>query len=118
MRRDDELRSGEVGNRKKRTDYAGRVTHDNLNRLTRIEYDRGSGVDPINPKSTYGYDDISRLVAATNEAGTVSFNYDNRSRLINTTDVFGRLIEYEYERTSTVNQKRLKVSGALYATYN
>lgn len=32
--------------------------------------------------------------------------------------VFGRLIEYEYERTPTVNQKRLKFDGAMYAAYN
>jgi len=111
----------EVGNRKKRTDYAGRVTnytHDNLNRLTKIEYD----LDPLNLvdklKSEYSYDDLSRLTSAVNEAGTVTFNYDNRNRVNNTTDVFGRLIEYEYERTPTVNQKRLKFDGTMYAAYN
>lgn len=112
----------EVGNRKKRTDYAGRVTnyaHDNLNRLTKIMYgDPVAAGAPPNLETTYGYDDISRLTSAVNETGTVSFNHDNRNRVINTTDVFGKVIAYEYERTSTVNQKRLKFDGAMYAAYN
>ncbi len=110
-----------VGNRKKRTDYAGRVTnytHDNLNRLTKIEYDLGIDNPVDKQQSTYAYDDISRLTSAVNEAGTVAFNYDNRGRVINTTDVFGKVIAYEYERTPTVNQKRLKFEGAMYAAYN
>lgn len=110
-----------VGNRKKRTDYAGRVTnytHDNLNRLIKIEYEPGTGNAIDKPQSTYAYDDISRLVSAVNNVGTVSFNYDNRGRMINTTDVFGKVIAYEYERTPTVNQKRLKLDGANYAVYN
>ncbi len=111
----------EVGNRKKRTDYIGRVTnytHDNLNRLKKTEYHNGDNNPTDKLKSEYFYDDISRLTSAVNEAGTVSFNYDNRGRAINTTDVFGRLIAYEYERTPTVNQKRLKLDGSLYASYN
>ncbi|MFN0138453.1 MAG: RHS repeat-associated core domain-containing protein, partial [Pyrinomonadaceae bacterium] len=109
----------EVGNRKKRTDYMGRVTNytfDNLNRLTKTEYDHTN--ETPKQQSTYGYDDISRLTSAVNEVGTVSFGYDSHNRLLNTTDVFGKVIAYEYERTPTVNQKRLKLDGALYATYN
>jgi hypothetical protein len=34
------------------------------------------------------------------------------------TDVFGHLLEYEYDLTSTVNQKRLKFDGSMYAVYN
>ncbi len=110
-----------VGNRQKRTDYAGRVTHyeyDNLNRLKKIKY--GDPVTPGTPvqEATYNYDDISRLVSAINGSGTVSFAYDNRDRVTSTTDVFNRVVAYEYERTSTVNQKRLRLDGALYATYN
>ena len=110
-----------VGNRTKRTDYAGRITdytYDNLNRLTKTLYND----DPSNPapklQSTYGYDEISRLVSAVNEVGTVSFNYDNRNRTISTTDVFGHIVAYEYQLTSTVNQTRLKLDGALYSAYN
>ena len=109
----------EVGNRKKRTDYMGRVTSytfDNLNRLTKIEYDHTNQTPK--QQSTYGYDDISRLTSAVNEVGTVTFGYDNRNRMTSTTDVFGQALVYEYERTPTVNQKRLKLNGALYATYN
>jgi YD repeat-containing protein len=111
----------EVGNIKKRTDYAGRVTNytfDKLNRLTKVEYANAPGNQTPNQESVYGYDDISRLISATNEAGTVAFNYDDRNRLKNTTDVFGHLIEYEYELTPTVNQKRLKFDGTMYAVYN
>jgi len=50
--------------------------------------------------------------------GTVAFGYDNRNRTTSTTDVFGHTINYEYERTSTVNQKRLKFDGAMHAAYN
>jgi RHS repeat-associated protein len=111
----------EVGNRKKRTDYAGRVTHyeyDNLNRLKKIKY--GDPVTPGTPvqEATYNYDDISRLISAVNGSGTTSFAYDSRNRVTSTTDVFNRVVAYEYERTSTVNQKRIKLDGALYATYN
>ncbi|MBK7708703.1 MAG: hypothetical protein IPJ30_23845 [Acidobacteria bacterium] len=37
---------------------------------------------------------ISQLKTATNANGTVSFNYDNRNRLLNTTDVFGHTVGY------------------------
>src|SRR5687767_3643679 len=47
-----------------------------------------------------------------------TFGYDNRNRTTSTTDVFGHTINYEYERTSAVNQKRLKFDGAMYAVYN
>jgi len=111
----------DVGNRTKRTDYAARITnysYDNLNRLTGIEYDNGSGGTIPNPTSAYGYDDISRLTSAVNDNGTVSFAYDNRNRLTSTTDVFGQALSYEYERSTAVNQKRLKLNSSLYATYN
>lgn len=110
-----------VGNHTKRTDYAGRVTnyiYDNLNRLEKVEYEHGSGGSITKQISTYVYDDLSRLLSATNDSGTVSFGYDNRNRLTSTTDVFGQVLSYEYERTTGVNQKRVKLNGTLYATYN
>lgn len=111
----------EVGNRKKRTDYLGRVTnytYDKLNRLEKIEYDGGAGNPTPDLQATYTYDEVSRLKTATNETGTVLFNYDSRNRITSTTDVFGHTIVYEYERTATVNQKRLRFDGAMYAAYN
>ena len=113
----------EAGNRKKRIDYAGRITHytyDKLNRLEKILYgDAVSQNEPPNLQATYTYDELSRLKTATNEAGTVSFNYDNRNRVKNTTDVFGHLIEYEYEYdNANLNQTRLKFDGAMYAKHN
>ncbi|MCW5958626.1 MAG: RHS repeat-associated core domain-containing protein [Pyrinomonadaceae bacterium] len=109
-----------VGNRTKRTDYAGRITnyeYDNLNRLKKIIYGEVSSTTP-NLEAVYTYDDISRLKTAANEAGTVSLDYDNRHRITSTTDVFGHLINYEYEHTPSVNQQRLKFDGAMYAVYN
>jgi YD repeat-containing protein len=50
--------------------------------------------------------------------GIVTFGYDNRNRVTSTTDVFNHTINYEYERTSTVNQRRLKFDGTMYAVYN
>ncbi len=99
----------------------GRVTnyeYDFLNRLKKIKY--GDPVTPGTPvpEATYNYDDISRPTSAVNGSGTVSFAYDNRNRVTSTTDVFNRVVAYECERTSTVNQKRLKLDDALYATYN
>ncbi len=108
----------EVGNRKKRTDYIGHIsqyTYDKLNRMTKIEYGNPAGQGTT---KQYSYDDLSRLTSAVNEAGTVTFGYDNRNREILTTDVFGHTINYEYERTSAVNQRRLKLDGAMYAVYN
>ncbi len=111
-----------VGNRKKRIDYTGRVTHythDKLNRLEKIVYgDPVPAGAPPNLQATYGYDDISRLISAVNEAGTITFGYDNRNRVTSTTDVFGHTLNYEYELTPTVNQQRLKLDGAMYAVYN
>jgi RHS repeat-associated protein len=110
----------DVGNQTKRTDYAGRVTnyiYDNLNRLEKIEYEAGPN-NASKQESTYSYDDISRLISATNENGTVTFGYDNLGRLTSTADVFGQALAYEYDRTTSVNQKRLKLNGTLYATYN
>lgn len=89
-----------VGNRTKRTDHSGRITHyeyDNLNRLKKIVYgDPVPAGHPPNLQATYAYDDLSRLTTAVNEAGTVSFTYDNRGRIRTTTDVFGHVIEYGY----------------------
>lgn len=110
----------EVGNRDKRIDYAGRETtyeYDTLNRLEQINYLSVGNPVPLQT-AVYNYDDISRLTSATNESGTINFGYDNRNRMTSTTDVFGHLINYEYDRTSTVNQERLKFDGAMYTSYN
>ncbi len=117
-----------VGNRTKRIDYSGRETsyeYDALNRLQKISYLPPQEVGAIpapaqmpTQTATYDYDSISRLISATNEAGTVSFTYDNRNRIKNTTDVFGHLLEYDYTLSSTVNRKSLKFDGANYAEYN
>lgn len=109
-----------AGNPEKRFDYLGRETnyvYDNLNRLKTIKYLSASVPATVVSEASYDYDDVSRLINATNQAGTVTFSYDNRNRIETTTDVFGRLLEYGYDRTATLNQKRLKLDGALYATY-
>ncbi len=108
-----------VGNRTRRIDYTGRITHyeyDNLNCLRKILY--GDPVPPGNPpnlQATYNYDDLSRLTSAVNEAGTLSFTYDNRGRIRTTTDVFGHVIEYGYDANG--NRTLRKLDGANYATY-
>lgn len=109
-----------VGNQTLRTDYTGRQTayeYDALNRLKKITYLQPTRQTRA-PTTTYVYDDISQLKTATNAAGTVTFNYDNRNRIESATDVFGHTLNYEYELSSTVNQKRLKFNGAMYAKYN
>ena len=107
-----------VGNRTKRTDYTSRQTsyeYDVLNRLKKINYltDATNPV-PINTAS-YNYDDLSRLTSAINETGTVSFTYDNRSRMKTTTDVFNHLVEYNYDATS--NRTQLKLDSAVHTNY-
>lgn len=108
-----------VGNRTKRTDYSGRVTnyeYDDLNRLKKILYGGQSAPNnPPNEQATYNYDDISRLTSAVNEAGTISFAYDNRNRLTSTTDVFGHLIEYGYDAAS--NRTQLKLDSNIHTNY-
>ena len=102
-----------VGNRTKRTDYAGRATdyvYDNLNRLTNISY-----VNQSSANATYAYDDLSHLTSAANNAGTVSFTYDNRSRLKTSTDVHNRSVEYGYDGSG--NRTQLKLAGAVHTAY-
>lgn len=95
-----------VGNRTKRTDYNGTVTnytYDNLNRLT-----QGS-------LGTYTYDDLSRMLTAVNSHGTVSFTYDNRGRVDTTTDVYGKVIDYDYDENG--NRTLMKLDGSDYTNY-
>jgi RHS repeat-associated protein len=101
-----------VGNRTKRTDYTGRVTdyvYDDLNRLTNINYQGSTN------SAVYGYDDLSRLTSAANDAGTVSFTYDNRNRIKTSTDVFAHTIEYVYDENG--NRNLLKLDGAAHTGY-
>lgn len=114
-----------VGNRILRTDHMGRRTayeYDALDRLTEIEYlpTLGVGIQPPpagmpNAMATYAYDDLSRLVSATNSSGTVAFAYDNRGRLRTETDVFGNVIEFGYDANG--NRTQLKLNGNVHTTY-
>ena len=110
-----------VGNRTKRTDYISRQTtyeYDILNRLKKINYLQSyEGNPPPTPILTagYNYDDLSRLTSAINEAGTVSFTYDNRSRVKTSTDVFNHLVEYSYDANS--NRTQLKLDGTVHTNY-
>jgi YD repeat-containing protein len=96
-----------VGNRTKRTDHNGTVTnytYDNLNRLT------------VGSLGTYTYDDLSRMLTATNYVGTVSFTYDNRGRIDTTTDVFGKVLDYDYDENG--NRTLLKLDGVGHTGYS
>jgi RHS repeat-associated protein len=106
-----------VGNRTKRTDYIGRETsyeYDLLNRLKKINYLSANNPVP-NLSATYNYDDLSRLVSAANESGTVNFTYDTRGRIKTSTDVFNHLVEYNYDGAS--NRTQLKLDGNIHTTY-
>ena len=107
-----------VGSRTKRIDYLGRQTnyeYDALNRLKKITYLTGADNTVTGNVSTYNYDDLSRLTAATNEAGTVAFTYDTRGRTKTTTDVFGHLLNYGYDANG--NRNLLKLDGATQTSY-
>jgi RHS repeat-associated protein len=90
--------------------------------LTKIKYlpvvDQSVGLNPNNApdlESIFNYDALSRLTSAVNEAGTVSFTYDLRGRVQTTTDVFGKVLTYNYDANN--NRSSLKLDGANYASY-
>jgi RHS repeat-associated protein len=100
-----------VGNRKTRTDYNGAVTdytYDALNRLKTISYPDATGV-------SYTYDKLSRLQTATNENGTVNFDYNKMNRVTTVTDVFGQIVDYNYDPNG--NRTRLSVNSVTLETY-
>jgi RHS repeat-associated protein len=100
-----------VGNRKTRTDYNGALTdytYDALNRLKTISY-------PDTTTVTYTYDKLSRLQTATNENGAIDFNYNKLNRVTSVTDVFGQVVDYNYDDNG--NRTRLSLNGATLATY-
>ena len=87
-----------------------------LDRHVKIEYDKDSSNPTPKQQSVFGYDEISRLLTATNSAGTVSFAYDTRNRVESTTDVFGHLLEYTYLNLST-DDATVKLDNGLCTTY-
>jgi RHS repeat-associated protein len=100
-----------VGNRKHRTDYNGALTdydYDALNRLKTITY-------PDTATVGFTYDKLSRLQTAANENGTVNFDYNKMNRLTRATDVFGQIVEYNYDDNG--NRTRLSLNSAIVATY-
>jgi RHS repeat-associated protein len=100
-----------VGNRTKRTDYNGAITnytYDVLNRLSNIGYPNSTSV-------VYEYDKLSRLLAATNQHGTVSFTYNNVGQVQSTTDVWGEVLNYTYDANG--NRTELKRGTNSYSTY-
>jgi RHS repeat-associated protein len=100
-----------VGNRKQRTDYNGAVTtydHDALNRLKTINYADATTV-------SYTYDKLSRLQTATNENGAINFDYNKMNRPTKVTDVFGQLIDYNYDDNG--NRTKLGLNSATVASY-
>jgi RHS repeat-associated protein len=100
-----------VGNRKTRTDYNGAstdYTYDALNRLKTISY-------PDTTTVSYTYDKLSRLQTATNENGTVDVDYNKMNRLTRATDVFGQIVEYNYDDNG--NRARLSLNSSIVATY-
>lgn len=100
-----------AGNRKTRTDYSGAptdYTYDALNRLKTISY-------PDTTTVSYTYDKLSRLQTATNENGTIDFEYNKMNRLTRTTDVFGQIVEYNYDDNG--NRTRLGLNSGIVANY-
>lgn len=103
----------EVGNRTSRTDHIGNSTsyaYDDLNRLAAVTYG-----GTTSEYAWYGYDDVSRLVSAVNQNGTVAFTYDNRGRLASETDVFGHVIESGYDAVG--NRTTLNLDSNTHTTY-
>jgi RHS repeat-associated protein len=100
-----------AGNRKSRTDYNGAETvyaYDALNRLKTITY-------PDTATVSYTYDKLSRLQTATNENGTVNFDYNKMNRVTTVTDVFGQVVDYNYDGNG--NRTKLSLNSAIVQTY-
>ncbi|MDQ2976109.1 MAG: hypothetical protein M3R69_11955, partial [Acidobacteriota bacterium] len=100
-----------VGNRKRRTDYNGALTtydYDAFNRLKTINYPDATTVN-------YTYDKLSRLQTAVNENGAIDFDYNRMNRLTSVTDVFGQVIDYNYD--ANANRTRLTLNAGVVATY-
>jgi RHS repeat-associated protein len=100
-----------VGNRKERTDYNGALTtydYDAVNRLKTISY-------PDTTTVAYTYDKLSRLQTATNENGAVNFDYNKMNRLTTVTDVFGQILQYNYDDNG--NRTKLTLNSAIVETY-
>ena len=113
----------EAGNRKQRTDYNGQVTkyvYDKSDNLERVSYMKTEPLNVTEESSfvAYTYDVLNRMITAENTTGTVSLSYDNRGRLQNETDVFGKVLSYAYTENSTTNRKTLTYQGTLYSTYD
>ena len=100
-----------VGNRKTRTDYNGALTeytYDALNRLKTISY-------PDTTSVGYTYDRLSRLQTATNENGAVNFDYNKMNRVTSVTDVFGQVVDYNYDANG--NRTKLSLNSAIAESY-
>lgn len=57
----------------------------------------GSDCSCSGTTTTYAYDLSSRLVSATNAAGTLAFAYDRLGRLVQFTDGYGKSLQYAYD---------------------
>lgn len=100
-----------AGNLKSRTDYNGALTtykYDALSRLKTVSYPDATTV-------SYAYDKLSRLQTATNENGTIDFDYDKLNRVTGVTDVFGQNVNYSYDASG--NRTKLALNAATLSTY-
>ena len=55
------------------------------------------------------------MQTATNENGAIDFDYNKMNRLTGVTDVFGQLIDYNYDDNG--NRTKLSLNAATLATY-
>ncbi len=63
----------------------------------------------------YSYDDLSRLLTATNGVGTVTRTYNNRGRLATEEDVFGHDLAFTYDPVG--NRTELELDSAALTSY-
>ena len=68
-------------------------SYDNIGNITQLLFKKGADEESI----TYIYDKLSNPISITNDVGTISYQYDELSRVTQRTDVFGNTLGYAYD---------------------
>ena len=68
-------------------------SYDNIGNITQLLFNKGADEESI----TYSYDKLSNPISITDDVGTISYQYDELSRVTQRMDVFGNTLGYAYD---------------------